>query len=368
MLTYRSIFSGKSFWGSRVLAIQAATFAAFVGAIGGLCVLFWYWKKRKPHLDKLLEQDKGELTVSLPEMYKEIVKSAFPFVIVGIAIPLYQMIDTLLFTRAMELAGEAKTSALSLLGAMSFSSHKLVMIPVSLATAFSLTLVPLITASFVREEPKQLKKQIDTIFQILLFLTIPAALGMSLLAEPLYTAFFGYSEIGGDILRQYAPVAIGFALFSVSAAILQGINKQKFTVFSFLIGFVCKLALTVPLVYMVEETGLILSYIVGFTVSIVMNAIVIRRSIDYQFTLVFRRVLLMILMNLVMLGATAILYLGLKNVLDVSVRMEAIAITAVCGLVGMVLYFLLALRLRLADKLFGSQMKKVRRKLRLEEA
>src|SRR5690606_3656802 len=69
--------------GSIVFAVQLATFAAFVGAIGGLAVLFWYWIKRKPHLDALLAQDRGQVQISLSQMYKEIIVSAIPFIIVG---------------------------------------------------------------------------------------------------------------------------------------------------------------------------------------------------------------------------------------------------------------------------------------------
>ena len=48
-----------------VFAVQLATFAAFIGAIGGLLVLFWYWMKRKPYLDELFVQDKGTVNISL---------------------------------------------------------------------------------------------------------------------------------------------------------------------------------------------------------------------------------------------------------------------------------------------------------------
>ena len=60
------------FNGEVVTAVSLATFAAFIGAIGSLLVLFWYWYKRKPYLDELLLHDKGTMDISLKDMYKEI--------------------------------------------------------------------------------------------------------------------------------------------------------------------------------------------------------------------------------------------------------------------------------------------------------
>ncbi len=40
--------------------------------------------------------------------------------------------------------------------------------------------------------------------------------------------------MGAEYLAHYAPVAILFALFSVTAALLQGIDYQKWIVFSLL--------------------------------------------------------------------------------------------------------------------------------------
>lgn len=155
--------------GSLVTAVSVATFAAFIGAIGSLAVLAWYWFKRKPHLDKLLEQDKGTMSISLGEMYKEILTYAAPFVLVGIANPLFQFIDQLTFTRAMLSLGIDKNHAVSAFSVLNFQSHKLVIIPVSLATGFSLTLVPSITKAFVEEDWSSLNRQLDQTLQVLLF-------------------------------------------------------------------------------------------------------------------------------------------------------------------------------------------------------
>ena len=189
-LLFGAFFVLKILKGSMVSAISAATFAAFIGGIASLITLLWYWRKRKHHFDELLEHDKGKMQISLISMYKEIFVYAFPFILVGIANSLYQGIDQLTYSRAISLEH---------LGVLNFSTHKLVIIPVSLATAFSLTLVPLITESYAVGNRHTLVRQVDQTFQVLLFITVPAAIGLSLLAEPIYTVFYEHSKFGTDV-------------------------------------------------------------------------------------------------------------------------------------------------------------------------
>ena len=244
-------------------AVSMATFAAFVGAIGSLAVLLWYWYKRKPYLNELLLHDKGTMDISLKDMYKEILLYAAPFVFVGIANPLFQFIDQITFNRAMVGIGLAKESDFAF-SALNFYSHKLVIIPVSLATAFSLTLVPNITRKYVERDRQGLNRELNQTFQVLLFLTLPAVVGMVLLAEPIYTVFYGHDLYGTDVLRWYAPVAILFALYSVTAAIMQGINEQRFTILSLLVGLLIKLTLNIPLIQLMETKGAILATTLGY--------------------------------------------------------------------------------------------------------
>src|SRR5699024_2521572 len=54
-------------------AVGFTTFAPFVGALGGLAVLIWYWYKRKKHLDKQLQQNQINSQLSLKSIYKELI-------------------------------------------------------------------------------------------------------------------------------------------------------------------------------------------------------------------------------------------------------------------------------------------------------
>jgi O-antigen/teichoic acid export membrane protein len=350
--------------GSLVTAVSIATFAAFIGAIGGLVVLIWYWYKRKPHLDELLRYDKGTVQISLKDMYKEILIYAAPFVFVGIANPLFQLIDQFTFKMAMKSIGmgAVATEAFSILN---FQSHKLVIIPVSLATAFSLTLVPSVTAAFVENNVKNLNYQLNQTFQVLLFLTLPAVLGLSLLAEPFYTVFYEHVPLGTEVLRTYAPVAILFALFSVTAAILQGINEQKFTILSLLVGLLIKLSLNIPLIKLMETQGAIVATALGYLTAILINLFVIRKFAGYPFRFVWRRSLLIIIFSIVMILAASISYWLLTLFLSPESKWQAIIIIGLCALVGAVIYAYLGFKSNLVYFLFGDKAIRVKEKLRL---
>jgi O-antigen/teichoic acid export membrane protein len=351
--------------GSMVTAVSVATFAAFIGALGSLAVLGWYWVKRKPHLDELLVDDKRTMDISLKDIYKEILLYAAPFVFVGIANPLFQFIDMMTFTRAMTSIGIAKDEAVSAFSVLNFQTHKLVIIPVSLATAFSLTLVPSITKAFTENDRKGMRRQLDQTFQVLMYLTVPAALGMALLAEPMFTVFYSNNDLGTQVLMTYAPVAILFALYSVTAAILQGINEQRFTILSLLTGLLVKLSLNIPLVKLFETQGAVLATALGYTAAIVINILVIKTFARYPMGFVARRITLIIVFSGLMAGVTLAFYEVLVQFLSPAAKFQSIVLIAISAMVGAAVYFYLGFRTKLVDRLFGDRVTKIKRKLRL---
>lgn len=347
-------------------AVSVATFAAFIGAIGGLICLLWYWFKRKSHLNELLLHDKGTMDISLKEMYKEIIIYAAPFVFVGIANPLFQFIDQITFIKTMMSIGYDDTGAETAFAVITMQTHKLVIIPVSLATAFSLTLVPSITKAFVDEDRASLNHQLNQAFQVVLFLTLPAVVGLSMLAEPIFTLFYEHSELGTEVLRTYAPVAVLFAYFLVTAAILQGINEQRFTVLSLLVGLLLKLSLNIPLIKLMETEGAIIATAIGYIAAILINLFVIKKFAQYPFRLVIRRSLLIIIFTLLMFIGTGIVYKLLTLFLSTETNFSSLLIVIICAAVGGGIYFFLSFKSRLIYFLMGEKVDRALRKLRIK--
>jgi O-antigen/teichoic acid export membrane protein len=348
--------------GSLVTAVSAATFAAFVGAIGGLAVLIWYWWKRKPYLDDLLERDRGQVMLPLKEMYKELFLYAAPFVFVGLAMPLYQLIDQFTFNHAMANIGLGKISEHAY-SVFNIWAQKLVIIPVTLATSFSLTLIPTITKAYVERDWKSLRKYLNQTFQVVMFLTLPAVVGMALLAEPMYAAFYSYDPLGEQVLRWYAPTAILFALFSVTAAMLQGINQQRFTVISLTMGLFVKLLLNTFLITKFATIGAILATMFGYFVSVVFNLWIIKKYTNYRYQFVIRRTMFIGILTALMSVFVAMVQLLLKSMLHYDGgRAESIVIVAVGVLVGAGVYFFFSDRSGLLASLFGNRFAFLRRR------
>ncbi|MED3880974.1 polysaccharide biosynthesis protein [Priestia megaterium] len=343
--------------GSLALAVGFATMGAFVGALAGLAVLIWYWKKRKPHLDKMVnEQTVTPTRISTVSIFKELLTYSLPYVFVSLAIPLYQYVDQFTFNRAMVAAGQ-KEIAESMNGIVQSYVPKLVMIPVSLATAFGLTLVPTITRSFVNKDYNVLQKQIDQTYQTIMFLVLPASVGLMALAGPAYTFFFGTdaSDAGGNVLLYYAPVALLFSFFTVNGAILQGINKQKYAVLSLLFGLIVKIVVNVPFILMFHEIGSVLATALGYIVSLVYMFALIQKHAKYNYSEFIKRSVL-ILIFVAIMGISVKIVAAVIGLFTTPGRFSATVITIIGAAVGGLIYFIITYRTSLLEKVMGARV------------
>lgn len=348
--------------GSIGLAVAFATFGAFIGALGGLTVLLIYWFKRKKHFDKQYQESKVNHNLPLSSIYKELVSYALPLSFIGLAIPLYQTIDMLTFNNALNAIGFAQPEVA--FGAFTQASHKLILIPVSIATAMSLTLLPTITKSFINKDQSLLQRQVTQTYQIILYLTLPAAIGLSILAYPAYAALFGLNNvvIGAEILRYYAPVAVLFSLFAVTSAILQGINRQRYAVIGLVAGLFVKIILNVFLISQFEAIGAIYATSLGYVISLGVNAWAIGKFASYNYQYILKRLLLISILTVIMAVVVLLIKELLLYALPIDNRLNALLVLGASIGAGGFLYLYLGIRTNLAGQILGSRFQFLKKK------
>lgn len=352
--------------GKAETAIALSVFAAFIGAIGGLLVLFYFWKKYRTHMNELRSKSKGNSDIKLTEIYTEVIRYSIPMIFVGIANPLFQLVDMLTFNNAMKHIGMSKVSDLYL-SMINFTTHKVVIIPVMLATSLSLALVPTITKYFHSGEIQSLRSAMDKSYQILFFITLPAAIGISLLSHEIYFLLYEESEMGAKVLAHYAPVAILFALFQVTAALLQGIDFQKWIVFSLLTGILFKLMLNTPLIEAMQTDGAILATAIGYSISIAINLAVLKKVLNYNSKVVIRRILLIVILTAAMAACVLLAHRGIIWLFGpVDSKLSSLFVALICIAVGVYVYAFLSFRTGLAQKLLGERIASIAGKFGLK--
>ncbi|WP_138420673.1 putative polysaccharide biosynthesis protein [Aquibacillus sediminis] len=350
----------RVFEGSIPLAVGFATFATFIGAIASSIVLYVYWKKRKPYLDSKLQEQERSYDLPLKGLFKELFHYAGPFILVGIATSLYQIIDQFTLIRTMTSIGYTQEFAEISYTSFNYLGHKLVIIPVTLATGLSLAMLPAITKSFTENKQVQMFKQMNQAFQIIILFVVPAVVGLSLLANEAYGSLYGLEtiDISGPLLAWYAPVGLFFAFFTVSSSVLQGIERQQFAVISLSAGLIIKLVCNIPFIHLFGAKGAIFATILAVATVVSLNLWKIKRSVDFSFHQIFKRTMLVGIFVTIM-GCVVWLakwFLGF-SIVYTDGRMESIIILAIGVILGASVYLWLSYESTLLERVLGNRIR-----------
>ncbi|MCM3490016.1 polysaccharide biosynthesis protein [Alkalihalophilus marmarensis] len=339
-------------------AVGLATFGAFVGAFGGIITLIYYWIKSRQNFLIKVRENKGTSNLNIIKMYKELISYALPLSFIGLAIPLFQLIDLFTVNNILVSSGHAnQNDAMIFFGIFTQTAHKIVLIPLALSTAFSITLLPLITHHYIREEKGELIEKVNKTYQVILFFTLPAAIGMTVLSYPIFGAFYGLDSIvvGGEVLRYYGPMVILYSFFSVSAAILQGLNKQKYAIYALLIGLLFKLVLNNLLMHSLGEIGSIIATYIGYAMAILIIMIAIKKEIKLSLSKVLIQNKLIIIFSTIMAVTLTVYYYLFQQYFVLDSWSNLLLCTIVGVVLGGVIYIILCQRFSVIEQVVGKR-------------
>ncbi len=275
---------------------------------------------------------------------------------VGLSTPLYQVIDQNTMNAALQSIGYTLEAAGNATAYLIADSHKIVLIPVSVATGLSLSATPLLTASFTQGDMRKVRAQISQIYQLVFFVTIPAVVGMILLSEETFHVLFPKDQAAWVYLLSYAPSALFLALYSVTAAVLQGINRQYFTIIATLAGLLAKYLLNAPLIHLTGDgTGAGYATIIGYLVATGLMFFRITQTVKFPFSTVLRRTSLILIISALMGAGVALVKWGMVSFLP-ETTWASLLILIIGAAVGIVIFAGLSIWSGLAEVVLGRKI------------
>ena len=353
--------------GDYVDAVTQSTFAAFVGMVGAFLVLgFFYFKMR--HTRKMqIANSNNDYSLSTFSLIKETLVESIPFIIIGAAIPIFKLVDQYTFEPMMKSFTSYSSDHLKeMFSILSVNPDKLTMIIISLATSLSAASLPVITAAYTQNDRIRLGKLCSESIQLFCLVMTPAIIGMSVIAIPIYTVFYGPDQLGANVLIICTLSSLMSGFFMLSSVLLQSMDMERQLLVELAIGLLVKIIIQYPCIRLFEIYGPIISTTIGFFVSDILILRSIAKHAKLNVSLLGRRLLLVIVMSALMGAATLVMRQLLYLFISPETRMGAVIIFVLCMIVGIGTYGFLILKTRIGDVLLGSKMASLRQRLHIK--
>lgn len=354
-------------------AVGISVFAATIGALSAYLYIISKIFKNKDKLNKDYEESKEDKKVSSKDILKKIIVIAIPFILIDAIRSIYGFIDLLTINKTMVSLGYSIVESEAVIGTLSTWGMKLNSILYAISTGLIISLIPNITSSNALKDNEDVKNKTNKALQSLIFVILPATVGLSFLSTPVWNIFFGSDSIVGPLVFSYSIfTAFIVCINNVTSSVLHSLSYSKKVIFSILIGVICKVALTIPLMYLADIIGLHASYgittstIIGFSVCILFNLHYIKKytSISYKDT--FNR-FIKTLINVIVMLLCLILLSKLIPINNLS-RVGYLIITFIYAIVGAVIYLFISTKTKLIYDIFGNNIyKRILHKIKIKK-
>ncbi len=268
-----SFLALKVFDLSITTAVGIAVFGATAGAIAAYLYLLYKKNKNNSKFNEKI-RPVNEPIITNKQIFKKIVIYAVPFILIDVFKSLYNYIDMVTVVEGLvQYANFSVTDAETIMSMLSTWGAKFNMIVLSISTGIIISLIPNLTTSVVKKDYDDINHKINQAFSILLFFTLPMTLGISFLADSIWTVFYGTSEYGPSVLSYFIFVGFMIGLFTSTVSIIQVLKDYKTVIWSLVIGVVLKFLLNDNLIMAFYKMGLpayygvITASLIGYFVS-----------------------------------------------------------------------------------------------------
>jgi len=270
--------------GLEYAAAGAAFGTAAGGALGLLLLLPLYYLRRPDFMRKIRAQRKGAPQAA-GRIIRHIFALAIPITFGSLIMPLLSLIDLAIVPGRLSAIGFTKQQATALFGQLTGLAGSVVYFPNVVTLALSMSLVPAISEALVLRDRALIRNRASISIKLTALFSIPAAIGLYLLAEPVIVVLFGPENAGAGYALAYmswSVIPLGF--YVATTGILQGLGRTVTPVVNMALGGAVKSVLAWFLTASVLHVGgAALATVFGTAVAALLNLYAVARHTGWRF-------------------------------------------------------------------------------------
>ncbi len=340
-------------------SVGVAVFGATVGAFFAYIYLFLKIKKQND-IKEIGEIKEEEKKISVMHIIKTIIIYAIPFVMIDVVRSGYKFVDLANLNKTMVNLGYLITDAEAVTSIISTWGTKLDSVVYSISVGIIISMIPNINSSYAKGDKEDIRKKVNISIQALLFVVVPLVFMMSILSEPIWTVFYGYSELGAMIFQVFIIKTIFVVLYNLACSVLNCISMSKIVIMTGIIGLILKLIFNIPMMNLMNYIGLhpahgiTISSIIAFGGASLISFYYIKNKIDINYKSSFKKIGQIIFGTTIMIIFMMLMQLVIP--MGTQSRLLAFVIAGFYAIIGTIVYMFIMIKNKSFYEVFGNNI------------
>ena len=315
------------------------------GVIIALLFMLGVFLLNKEYINRKVKRDNSSRILSTGEVYKIIITMVTPVILSTFIYNFNTSLNLTIYTRIMEhVKGFTEAEAYTQYGLFSGKAKQISNIPIAIASAMSSAMIPGISGSFAQGDIAGTNRRIGTAIKTTMFLSIPSAVGLTVLAKPVTLLLYPQKASVDTVSYLLAAMSISiifYALSTISNAVLQGIGKVNLPVVNAAVALVIQTVVLVPLL-LTTDLGLytlVIATVLYSFLMCILNGISVKKELKYKQEII--KTFLLPGWAAILMGAAAF---GVYHGLYLLIHMNVVCLAAAI-LVAVPIYFVLTIKM-----------------------
>lgn len=316
------------------------------GVVIALIFMYWVYSINKKTIQKQIKRDRTVENLSNEQIFQIIIFMVTPVILSTFIYNANTSINQKIFEVICgNIKGVSQKEIATMYGIFAGKAVVLANIPIAIASAMSSAIIPTVSGTYARGEKQETNEKISEAIHTTMLISIPAAVGLFALAEPVVAFLFPAQkdsiELAAKLLQVMTVSIIFYGVSTLTNGVLQGIGKVNKPVVNAAVALVIQTVLLVPLLlytdlglYALATSMIIYSFFMCF-----LNGLSLKRCLGYKQRYV-KSFLLPFLAAAVMGAVAHYIYKGLYYL----IKINAVCLVASIG-IGAVIYFVVAIKI-----------------------
>lgn len=269
-----------------VLGAAGGTIGTGAGVLAGLLFMLFVYRINRRTIQRQVARDVYHKEESYGEVFRTIFLLVTPVIFTTFIYNASAYLDSYIFSGIQVWHGIDAKIVTEQYGEYGNYYVTLINVPLALASASASAMMPVVSGNYAIGEMDVANRKISETIRLTMFICIPAAVGLAVLAQPIMGVLFPESTKLGSNLLMFGAVSVVFsALSTITNSVLQSIGEQRVALRNAAVSLILNLVSLAILLLLFPKVGIYAMLLANILFSVcmcVLNGVAIRQYLGYR--------------------------------------------------------------------------------------